>query len=285
MEIKITNIYSNIGDPEKNLKGSIGNAFLIEHPEGKILFDVGMRWKILLHNLKQLKKDPEGIHKIVISHGHIDHTRALKGFLKARKNSQKVIIYAHPNVRERKRMRISKIFNLWLNVSFPSLKPNLEGKIQFEYLSEFKELLPNVYYMGKIDERPHKDNYTEFMQHNFNGIWSPDNYYDDVSIVIKSKEGLIIIGSCMHAGLLNTCLHAEKHLNGKVIKVIGGIHNEGLTSDDIYDIIKILKEKFDTPKLILNHCSNTENSKIYEKELGKKIVERFSVGKEFVFSI
>lgn len=282
MEIKITNVYSNIGQPEKKLKGSIGNAFLLEHPEGKILFDVGMRWKILRNNLIQLGIDPEAINAIVISHGHIDHARALKGFLKERKSSKKVEIYCHKSIHERRRMALLPKVKLWLPCGYPSLKPEALNKVEYKYLEDICEILPNIYYSGKIKDRPYKDNTVDFMQRKIEGKWRPDSYPDDVSLAIKGKDGLTLVGSCMHACLLNTCHHFEKLLGIKIVRVIGGIHTQSITEDQIYDIVKILKEKYKGLEMFLNHCSTKKSIEIFEKEFGTELVKKISVGSEFI---
>ena len=284
MEIKITNIYSNVGQPDKNLKGSMGNAFLIEHPEGKILFDVGMRWKILRNNLTQLGIDPDTINIIVVSHGHIDHVRALKGFLKERKSLKKVTIYCHGSIHEKRRMAFVPKLKLCLPVGYPTLKPEVLNKVEYKYIDEVLEIFPNVYYSGNIKDRPYKDNRVNFMQRKINGKWLPDSYPDDVSLAIKGKNGLTIIGSCMHACILNTCHHFETLLGIKVVRVIGGIHTENTTKEEIYDIINVLKEKHEVVKLFLNHCTTKKSIKIFEKELGTDLVKTITVGSEFIIN-
>ena len=62
MDVKITNIYSNIGQPEKNLKGAYGNGFFLEFGNEKMLFDLGWKGKVLLHNLNELNINIDEIH-------------------------------------------------------------------------------------------------------------------------------------------------------------------------------------------------------------------------------
>ena len=103
MHVKITSVYENEGNPQMNLKGSGGNAFLLEFENEKLLFDVGIKGKILLHNLHILKISPDSITKIVFSHGHLDHTWGLPKFLENVSGSHKVdLLSADNSVSERK---------------------------------------------------------------------------------------------------------------------------------------------------------------------------------------
>ena len=65
MDVKITNVYSNVGQPEKNLKGAYGNGFYLEFGSEKILFDVGWKGKVLQHNLNELNINVDEIGNII----------------------------------------------------------------------------------------------------------------------------------------------------------------------------------------------------------------------------
>ena len=57
-----------------SLKAEHGLAVLVELPEEKLLFDCGQS-ELLLDNAKKLDIDLLDISKIILSHGHYDHTR------------------------------------------------------------------------------------------------------------------------------------------------------------------------------------------------------------------
>jgi len=59
--------------------------------EKTILFDTGGEGKILLANMRKLGIDPRGIHIVVLSHSHGDHTGGLHALLRQNRN---VIVYA-----------------------------------------------------------------------------------------------------------------------------------------------------------------------------------------------
>jgi len=75
-----------------SLWGEHGLAFVIETPNGTVLYDTGQSGDVLLHNLDRLKGKPKSFAAVVLSHGHYDHTGGLAAFLKA---AYGLPVYAH----------------------------------------------------------------------------------------------------------------------------------------------------------------------------------------------
>jgi 7,8-dihydropterin-6-yl-methyl-4-(beta-D-ribofuranosyl)aminobenzene 5'-phosphate synthase len=73
--------------------GEHGLSFLIESDDAT-LFDTGQGLGIL-NNMKVMGKDPSGVGRIIISHGHYDHTGGMLAVLRARAESTQV--YIHPS--------------------------------------------------------------------------------------------------------------------------------------------------------------------------------------------
>ncbi|MCL5071099.1 MAG: MBL fold metallo-hydrolase [Actinobacteria bacterium] len=94
MKLKITFLVDNTVYL-KDLKAEHGLSVLIESPEEKILFDCGQSG-LLLNNAKSLNIALQDISKIVLSHGHYDHSGGLLSILKH--NSRKIDVYAHPDI-------------------------------------------------------------------------------------------------------------------------------------------------------------------------------------------
>lgn len=62
--------------------GSEGNSTFIQTESKKILIDLGMNNKYIVEKLSELNVKPEEIDYVFITHGHSDHTGAMKTFFK-----------------------------------------------------------------------------------------------------------------------------------------------------------------------------------------------------------
>jgi 7,8-dihydropterin-6-yl-methyl-4-(beta-D-ribofuranosyl)aminobenzene 5'-phosphate synthase len=102
MQVEILNLFSNITIDHPKLIGGHGQSFLITFGNEKILYDIGLNSKILLNNMETLSISPDEITKLVVSHGHTDHTGGLPGFLDIRSANQPLPLIAHPVFREKK---------------------------------------------------------------------------------------------------------------------------------------------------------------------------------------
>jgi 7,8-dihydropterin-6-yl-methyl-4-(beta-D-ribofuranosyl)aminobenzene 5'-phosphate synthase len=74
-----------------------GFAAVVITPATRILFDTGSNGQILLSNMAKLKIRPKDIHKIVISHVHLDHLGGLEEFLKVNSDVEIYIPASFPD--------------------------------------------------------------------------------------------------------------------------------------------------------------------------------------------
>lgn len=85
--MKLTIIYDDRKKSETDLIPDHGFSCYIETNQEVLLFDTGTDGNILLHNMKILKKNPESINKIIISHEHYDHNGGLATILSVIKHA------------------------------------------------------------------------------------------------------------------------------------------------------------------------------------------------------
>jgi hypothetical protein len=80
-DVSMVTVFGNYAvDPE--LAAQWGFDAVVVTPAKKNLFDTGSDGQMLLSNMAKLRIRPKEIHKIVISHVHLDHLGGLEGFLK-----------------------------------------------------------------------------------------------------------------------------------------------------------------------------------------------------------
>jgi len=117
------------------------------------------------------------------------------------------------------------------------------------------EIIPGLWTTGVIVNR------TEPMGSNSdhcvpkeNG-WIPDPYLDDMSLVLKTENGLVLICGCCHAGILNTLNHVRQYFSEQLQTIIGGIHLISAKPDDIEHVIDVLQREYPAVNFYLNHCT------------------------------
>lgn len=294
MEIKITNIYSNEGSKTNNLIGDHGQSFLITTDKETILMDTGTSSDILLHNMDQLGILPTEISKIFFSHGHYDHSRALPGLLDNIKVNESIPVFGHPNILEKK---VGKMAFIKKDLGFPTLKEDQKKKIDFQLNKDSLELATGVTTTGEIADRPHRDGTEQAALHEESGKFVSDPVIDDQSLIIDTKDGLIILTGCCHAGLLNTLEHVTKMKKKPIKAIIGGTHMVRFSKKEVNEVAEKLKEDYGSPVLYLNHCTDhlpkpltyvvkkTPATKFLREIFGSELVKSCPVGFSIVFEI
>lgn len=249
----------------------IGWSVLVETDEKKILLDTG-RTISVVHNADVLGIDLQGVDKIVLSHSHYNHTGGLRQVLKKMKKDIEII--AHPHVWATRYNRRNEEHR-YMGIPFARQELENFGAI-FQLSSEPQEITENTMTTGEI---PMMTEFEDLALPLFGGTarviqegtnLRPDEILDDLALVIKSQEGLIVILGCCHRGIINTLNHAQK-ITGedRIHAVIGGAHLMNVTPERLEQTVAKLKE-FDVQRLGLCHCTGIQSMLLLAKEFGDK---------------
>ncbi len=238
--------------------GEWGFSALIEVDSNKILFDAGGRKSTVLENSKELNIDLSKVTSIVLSHWHDDHT---SGWLPLRNELKPIQINA---------LSKTHVANGFFDIRIPinskdsisrrkdSIDYVLTGGSIIEH-SSFDKILPGIYLTGNVPRVYDERNYYKDMWRldEFNNL-QEDNIPDDMSLVISTKQGLILISGCGHSGIVNTIAHINKNLpNQKIITAIGGFHLLKCTDKQIKWTAENLK-KAGVKYFMGAHCTGME---------------------------
>jgi 7,8-dihydropterin-6-yl-methyl-4-(beta-D-ribofuranosyl)aminobenzene 5'-phosphate synthase len=211
-----------------------------------------------LENSKELNIDLSKVTSIVLSHWHDDHT---SGWLPLRNELKPIQINA---------LSKTHVANGFFDIRIPvnskdsisrrkdSIDYVLTGGSIIEH-SSFDKILPGVYLTGNVPRVYDERNYYKDMWRldEFNNL-QEDNIPDDMSLVISTKQGLILISGCGHSGIVNTIAHINKNLpNQKIIAAIGGFHLLKCTDKQIKWTAENLK-KAGVKYFMGAHCTGME---------------------------
>ena len=106
----------------------------------------------------------------------------------------------------------------------------------------FTEVGEGMYLTGEIARTTDFEKRDPRLLINDNGTLMPDPVLDDQALVVRTKNGIVIMLGCAHAGLINTIEYVLDHFNGeKLHALIGGTHLGFLKDDQIDQTIAYLK--------------------------------------------
>jgi len=265
--IKITTLSENTAD-NLGLLAEWGLSILVESDDANILLDTGQTTSVG-HNAEKLGIDLHKIDKIVLSHGHIDHTGGLMDVLGL--IGKKIEIIAHPDVVDAKYS--GKQEDQRKNVALPFSFQQMEKLgANFKLSRKPVKLTNDVMTTGEVPmitdfEQIDPD---RFFVKDDSFKWHLDELKDDLALIINTRPGLIVILGCGHRGMINTLYHAQKLTGRKEIRVvIGGCHLINASVERVYRTIDALKE-LDVQKVGVSHCTGLEASGIMAQELGDR---------------
>ena len=92
------------------------------------------------------------------------------------------------------------------------------------------------------------------------------------SLIVDTKEGLVVITGCSHPGIVNIVKKAKDICCKEIYMVFGGFHLRNHSSDMVADIIGELKS-LGVKKCGPTHCTGDEAIQIFKKEYGENFIQ------------
>jgi 7,8-dihydropterin-6-yl-methyl-4-(beta-D-ribofuranosyl)aminobenzene 5'-phosphate synthase len=250
--------------------GEHGFACHIETDNGHYLFDTGQGLGIL-QNAAALKKDLRRIDSVMISHGHYDHTGGLPSVLSVR---GPVDVYGHPDMFVERSWSDGTTRRF---IGIPYRRGYLESLgARFKHGSDWVEVGPGIHLTGEIPRKTvfeTGDPRMTALREDGSSV-HPDPLSDDLSVVVESDRGLIIVLGCAHAGMINIMDDVlEKFKRDRIYAVIGGTHLGFSTKHQFEETLKAI-DRFNIERIGVSHCTGLEKAAMLHARLG----ERFFFG-------
>ena len=205
--------------------GEWGFSALVEADGHRILFDTGARPETVLQNARELKIDLSGVTDVILSHHHGDHTG---GLVTLRRE------LAERNPGALKRAYVGA--GIFLSRPAPDGRETNEAlavKKAFEALGGSfvvverpTELFPGAWLTGPVPRTHPERNWSlrRTIRDN-DGRQVEDNVPEDMSLVLDTDKGLVLVSGCGHAGIINTLEYArQKVRETRVYAALGGFH-------------------------------------------------------------
>jgi len=266
VRLRITTLSENTAGVG-NLLAEWGLSILVETDDINILLDTSSGISTS-HNADILGIDLSKIGKIVLSHGHCDHTGGLRQIL--RKMRKEVEIIAHPDIWAAKYVRRQGQKDRYIGMPFQRQELESLGA-RFNLTTKSIKITNNIMTTGEI---PMVTDFEEIEPNRFfvkeKTGWQPDELLDDQALIINTEQGLVVILGCAHRGVINTLYHAQQLTGVKPIHmVLGGCHLISVSKEQIQLAISALRE-LGIQKLGVSHCTGLPAAVIMAQEFGDK---------------
>jgi len=269
------------------------NAFLAEHgfscliktvdvEEHLFLMDVGISGICLLHNVDLLKIDLGKVEALILSHGHFDHFFALDKVLNRLPKGIPLVL--HPDAFLPRRFNLPA---LGIQVPLPSPVENMlrEGGMEIRKIREDSTLASDrILVLGEIERMTEFEKGMPGAEAEIKGQWVKDPFADDRGVAVRVKnKGLVVVGGCSHAGIINTVKYAQKVTGApKVHAVLGGFHLTGPMLEPIIGPTIGEMRKIGPDYIVPTHCTGWKAT----NEFARAMPDQFqlnSVGTTYVF--
>jgi 7,8-dihydropterin-6-yl-methyl-4-(beta-D-ribofuranosyl)aminobenzene 5'-phosphate synthase len=215
-KLKITILSTMVAD-QKGV-GEWGFSALVETDSSRILFDLGARPNTVRDNAAELKVDLGGIRQVVLSHNHFDHTAGLPA-----------IRQQFPDGATASVLYIATGFFIRTAGFVGMLRADSAAYVssggRFIVIDRPQKIAPGIYLTGPVPRRYPEKNYTPGRTLTTPAGVVEDNVPEDMSMVIRTSRGLVLLTGCGHAGIVNTLEYVVQQFPGeKVVAVVGGMH-------------------------------------------------------------
>jgi len=223
--MKLTVLIDNNTFIERYFLGEPGVSYLIQDDSKQVLFDVGYSHAFIL-NARKMKIDLLQSDFVVLSHGHLDHTRGLDPLLKLHTEAiiesvpyKRPKLIAHPDVFHTK--SIDGLNEIGCTITESKLNRHFDLNLTKEPLW----LTGRLVFLGEIERTNDFENREPIGKVHTQAGVQPDFLLDDSALAYAGEEGLVVVTGCSHAGICNIIDHAKKVCRqDKVVDVIGGFH-------------------------------------------------------------
>jgi 7,8-dihydropterin-6-yl-methyl-4-(beta-D-ribofuranosyl)aminobenzene 5'-phosphate synthase len=254
---QITVLYDAFGK-DSTMQKDWGYAAFVEYGGKRILFDTGNNPDILAQNAKAKGIDLSKLDFVVMSHRHGDHMGGLTYLLSV---NPKVPIYAPkegfgvygadlPSTFYRKDPSLAPE-QRYYNGAPPEVMRSGSAwpGANFQLVDKNTEIAPNVHLVALVSDKPGTLELRE------------------LSLVINTSEGLVIVVGCSHPGI-DKIVESATVINPRIHFIAGGFHLVVTPDADIEKTVTGLHDRFKVEYVAPGHCTGEPAFAALKKAFG-----------------
>lgn len=277
MKYKITTLLENKKEEEKSYYTEHGLSFVIETPSESIIFDTGQS-DAFIENARLMGIDLSGVKKMIISHGHYDHSGGVKSFVEKYHSDLQFFVSSHFFD---KKFKIADGMTKYIGNDFDEDFLQSNGVDINLIKNTITEVSENIYIITNFERYfLEKTNEQFYIEKNGNNI--TDEFNDEISIVIKGEEGLVVLVGCSHPGIRNIITSVKNAFPEPILAVIGGTHLRNASDERIMESVEMFKN-LKVKKIGVSHCTGDRATDLLKNEMKNEFFEN-KTGSVFEFN-
>ena len=267
--MKATVLVDNIGN--ENTAGEWGLSFFIEYGGRKVLLDAGASG-LFAENAQKLGISLAETDYAVLSHAHYDHADGLEAFFEANDHAP---VYLRAGSEENCFKQEGPGYKyIGIREGFLEEYADRLQYVEGDFSpSEGVYLIPHkTKGLEKLGEKAH-------MYREWEGVFSPDTFAHEQSLVFDTSQGMVIFNSCSHGGADNIIREVgETFPDKKIYALFGGLHLHASADEDVLALAKRIRQT-GIRKIYTGHCTGDHALELLKQELGD-VVEGICSGFE-----
>lgn len=287
--MKITTLIENTQDEKELLINEHGLSIFIESSFGNILYDTGKTGDFI-ENAKKLNIDLSTIDTLILSHAHYDHCGGVKRLLETYNINPRLIVsedfFKKSDKYHYSDGNLNADFAKEAGYTYVGIEFDEEyiksKNVKIEYLKDsMMKVNDEVFVFSKFKK------YHDFEKENKNmqikisdDEYVVDPFSDEISIGLKTKDGLVILLGCAHPGFLNITDSIREVSGEKIAGIIGGTHLIEADEERINKSVDYLNS-LGVKILGLSHCTGEKVAKIFDEKCSGTFLNR--TGKKLIF--
>lgn len=231
-------------------------SLYVEESGKRILLDVGYS-DIFIRNAEKMGIDLRQLDYVILSHGHQDHTWGLEPLIRLYAEAQSEgLPHRRPAVLAHPLAFMPKISRQGMAIGSMIPSEGLAGHFSVKLSAEPVWLTENLLFLGEIERKTPFEGKRAIGKIVKAEGEAPDDLRDDTALAYRSRDGLVIITGCSHAGICNIIEQAKKLCReDRILDVIGGLHLLNPSEEQLTGTLRYM-EALGLSALHACHCTD-----------------------------